>query len=212
MDALAAHINQPLFPLALRQFLATYDDRDSNPPDDIEDCPAFKGKIYVHHSAVACYYAPSDLCGVGGMYRERIRANPSWYGEKARHDTVFVVLDGDQPGMLGMVIARVFLFFSFSYRHKDFSCAFVQWFIRESDEPDEDTGMWIIHPESDHRGQPSFAVIDTDTIARGAHLLPIYGADRVPEDFDYSLALQSFKSFFVNEYVDHHSHEFLSDL
>jgi hypothetical protein len=122
------------------------------------------------------------------------------------------MLDADKLGMLGMVIARVFLFFSFQYRHKDFACAFVQWFVRESDDPDEDMGQWVVRPELDDWGSPSFAVIDVDTIARGAHLLPIYGNDRVPENFDYRHALESFRSFFVNKFVDHHTHEFLSDL
>ncbi|KAF8485593.1 hypothetical protein F5888DRAFT_1625523, partial [Russula emetica] len=49
------------------------------------------------NSAIARFFAPSDLCGAGGMYQERIRCNPSWRDEYARYDTVFV-----QTG-LGMV-------------------------------------------------------------------------------------------------------------
>jgi hypothetical protein len=44
------------------------------------------------------------------MYRELIRATPSWKGDAARHDTVFVVLDETMPGMQGMVLARVLFF------------------------------------------------------------------------------------------------------
>lgn len=48
------------------------------------------------------------------MLRERIRSNPSFHGH-ARHDTVFVVIDENLPGMRGMVIARILLLFSFQY-------------------------------------------------------------------------------------------------
>ena len=55
-----------------------------------------------------------------------------------------------------------------------------------------------------------YQVIDTDTIARAAHLLPVFGSDRVPEAFSHHNTLDSFNSFFVNHYVDHHTHEFLT--
>ena len=58
----------------------------------------------MHHSALATFFAPSDLCGAGGMRQERIRSTPSWY-DHPRHDTVFVVLDDNLPGMEGMVVA-----------------------------------------------------------------------------------------------------------
>lgn len=145
------------------------------------------------------------------MLRERIRSNPSYKG-CPRRDTVFVVLDDDKPGMHGMVIARVHLFFSFHYRRQDFSCAFVSWFIPHAGEqPDPDTGMWTVHLERNRRtGHPVYQVINIDAIARAAHLLPVFGSDRVPEDFDHNYSLDSFKSFFVNHYVDHHAHEFLT--
>ena len=144
------------------------------------------------------------------MLRERIRSSPSFKGYE-RRDTVFVVVDEEQPGMQGMVIARIHLFFSFEYRRQHFSCAFVTWFIPHNDAPDSDTGMWTVHLECNRRTrQLVYQVIDIDTIARGAHLLPVFGSDRVPEDFSHHHALDSFNSFFVNQYVDHHAHEFLT--
>jgi hypothetical protein len=95
----------------------------------------------------------SDLCGTGGMLHERIRSNPSFHGH-ARHDTVFVVVDENRPGMQGMVIARVLLFFSFNYRRRDYGCAFVNWFVTGEDEPDEDTGMWAVELDRNLRGRP----------------------------------------------------------
>ena len=91
----------------------------------------FEAKIRVYHSATATCYAPSELCGIGGLLRERICSALCFRGGP-RRDTVFVDLDRDQPGMLGMVVAHV-LFFAFQYRWKDYSCALVNWFVRDAD-------------------------------------------------------------------------------
>jgi hypothetical protein len=186
------------------------DHPDQPPPSLIDDCPRFEGEIKVHHSAVAIFYAPSDLCGAGGMRRERIRSNPSFYGHP-RRDTVFVVLDDSKPGMEGMEIGRVLLFFSFFYRRKSHSCAFINWFV-PNDDPDPDTGMWTVQLECDQRGEANVQVVPLETIARGAHLLPVYGSNRLPDDFSHHDALDSFYSFFVNHYIDHHAHEFITSL
>lgn len=208
LHRLAAHIQQPNFPSALRRFLFIYQYPDKQVPTNIKDLPVFEGKIKVHHSATAVYYAPSDLCGVGGLRKELIRSTPSFFGHE-RRDTVFVVLDESKKGMEGMEIGRVLLFFSFSYRRRDFSCALINWFVHDP-ERDQDTSMWTVNLECDRRGRPTVEVIDVDSIARGAHLLPIYGASRVPDNFSYHDALDSFNSFFVNHFVDHHAHEFIN--
>jgi hypothetical protein len=44
----------------------------------LNDLPDFYGRVAVYNSAIAKFYAPSDLSGVGGMRRERIRAMQSW--------------------------------------------------------------------------------------------------------------------------------------
>ncbi|KAF8905959.1 hypothetical protein CPB84DRAFT_1813943 [Gymnopilus junonius] len=183
--SLAEYIGQPDFPLAFCQFLFECKNPNSDIPNKIEDCPSFRGKIYVHHSAVATFYAPSDLCGTGGMHREHICSTPSFHGH-ARRDTAFVVLDEEKLGMEGMAIARVHLFFSFQYREKDYSCALVNWYVPTG--RDHDTGMWT--------GASYFP-------NAGAHLLPVYGSQRLPEDFTHHDALDSFRSFFVNHYIDH---------
>ncbi|KAF9526782.1 hypothetical protein CPB83DRAFT_870278 [Crepidotus variabilis] len=83
------------------------------------------GPIHVHHSATATFYSPGELCGVGGLHREHIRSSPSFQGAP-RCDTVFVELDGTQPGIFGMVVA---------------------------DDPDGDTRMWtVINVDSIVRG------------------------------------------------------------
>ncbi|KAF8468517.1 hypothetical protein DFH94DRAFT_638438 [Russula ochroleuca] len=154
------------------------------------------------------FYTPSNLCGPGGMKCQLIRSSPSFHGHP-RHDTAFVVLDDFQPGMKGMEIGHVLLFFSFQYRQKHFSCALINWFVHD-DEHDPDTGMWVIQLERDQKGIPTLQVIEIETITRGAHLLPVYGLSRVPDDFSHHNALDSFRSFFVNHFVDHHTHEFIT--
>ena len=118
LNHLARYINQPLFPIALRRFLFHHNHSDlEQAPANIEDLPSFEGEIKVYHSAIATYYAPSDICGAGGLHREFIRSTPSFHGHE-RRDTVFVVLDESKKGMEGMEIGRVLLFFSFQYRRK----------------------------------------------------------------------------------------------
>ena len=208
---LAQHINQPKFPELLRRFLWQQLNPDSpSSPEEIpiDECPHFGFKINVYHSAVARFYAPSDLCGTGGMHRERIRSTPSWRGEYPRYDTVFVETDAELPGMRGMVIGCVLLLFSFSFRDHNYPCALIHWLVPAGDEPDNETGMWVVRPEFEGNCR-SLAVIHLDCIARGAHLLPIYGSSFLPEDFHFSNSLHAFRGYFVNRHADHHMYEFV---
>ncbi|KAJ7884272.1 hypothetical protein B0H13DRAFT_2537445 [Mycena leptocephala] len=204
LDALAVHIQQPRFPALFRRFLHA---EIHGPITDValEDCPIFRSRICVYHSAVARFYAPSDLCGAGGMYSERIRPNPNWHGYP-RRDTVLI--DADGPVMRGLVIGRVLLFFSFTFSNKEHQCALVHWLVPVGDAPDPDTGMWVVEPELDQR-QPSLAIVPIDTMARAAHLIGVYGSQPLPEHFHFSFTLDAFRRYFVNPYPDHHMYEFL---
>jgi hypothetical protein len=176
-------------------------------PSMLVECLAFDGAIKVHHCTTATFYAPSDLSRSGGLWRELIRSTPNFFGHPCC-DTAFVVTDASWLGMEGMEIGWVLLFFSFEYQQKTFSCTLVNWFVH-SDERDTDTGMWVVKPELDRHGKPTLDVIHVDSIAHGAHLLPVYGSSQVPEDFNYCDVLDAYSSFFVNHYVDHHAHEFI---
>lgn len=115
-----------------------------------------------------------------------------------------------------MVIAHVHLFFSFHdpYLDREFPCALVSWFVPVDDEPDPDTGMWVVSPERQGRAPTSpltLQVIHLESIARGAHLLPVYGTGFLPEDFPFTMALDCFDKYFVNKFADHHAHQFLAD-
>jgi len=174
----------------------------------LDSCPEFSGHIRVHHSAVARYYAPSDVCGAGGMHHERIRSTPCWQSKFPRRDTVYVETDADLPGMQGMVVGRVLLFFSFLFYGTRYSCAFINWLVPHGDGPDPETGLWVVKPEYEHN-QRTVAVIPVDCIARGAHLLPVYDLTPIPATFNFARTLDVFRAFFVNRYIDHHAHQFI---
>lgn len=213
-EALAARIKQPRFPELLCRFL--YDQLNPNAAisaDDVslEHCPVFIGRVHVFHSAVAQFFAPSDLCGAGGMCQEMICSNPSWRDEYARYDTVFVQTGLDAGCMKGMVIGRVRLFFSFTFDGSRYPCALVEWFTPKNG-VDEDTGMWVVMPEFEHSvgRHRTLAIIHIDCIARAAHLIPVFGSSFVPEELHFTNSLDVYRSYFVNNNVDHHCQELLS--
>lgn len=142
------------------------------------------------------------------MQRETIRSNPDWRGTP-RYDTVYVE-QSDEPGFLGMEVAQVLLFFDFEdpYSKKSHSCALVCWFDKVGDAPDPITGMWKVERAKRH-GNDLLQVISVRSIVRGAHLLPVYGTGRLPEDFHHTDALSQFRQYFVNPYIDYHAHELL---
>ncbi|EIW76371.1 hypothetical protein CONPUDRAFT_130963 [Coniophora puteana RWD-64-598 SS2] len=204
------HVGHPRLPELIQRFL--YDQLNPNCSDDepppLHRCPTFSGRVDIFHSAVARFWSPSDFSGIGGMRRERIRSHPNWRGEYDRRDTVFIDTNADESGMRGMMVGRVFLFFSFKYDTTTYRCALIQWMVPAGDRPDEDTGLWVVRPEF-LNGRANLAVISLDSISRAAHLIGTYGRAPIPEDLEFHQSLDAFRAFYVNRYVDHHSHEFL---
>ncbi|KAJ4485092.1 hypothetical protein C8R41DRAFT_896411 [Lentinula lateritia] len=113
LSELAVHIEQNSFPAAPRCYLWGHFQGDAEQPQDLDQCLTFSGKITVYHSAISRFYAPSDLCGVGGMHSECIRSHPHWRNSYPCWDTVFVVTN-QTLYMCGLTIARVLLFFTFT--------------------------------------------------------------------------------------------------
>ena len=138
------------------------------------------------------------------MRRERIRSTPSWRGSAPRRDCAFIVEDDDKHGMRGMGVVRVLLFFSFKYDHTYYPCALVDWFKKVGVDPV--TGMWVVRPDIVHRRREC-SVLHLDSFLRGAHLIPVFGAKKVPQDFHFTYSLDAFPAFYVNKYIDHHAHE-----
>jgi hypothetical protein len=183
----------------------------------LEYCPDWNSntRIYVRNSAIATFYAPSDLSGIGGMHRERIRAVPMWRKDNAaRNDCVFLEKDPTLKGFQGLHVARVCLFFDFTIGDKYYPCALVHWFVPASNEPCPVTGMWLVEPEF-FRNEPVISVIHVDSIIRQCHLIGNYGDDKIPtypHRMNHTNALDAFKLFYVNRWADHHSHEMLTVL
>jgi hypothetical protein len=195
----------------IQQFI--YKQQHSNDSDDSDDTtsvsalPTFYGKITLYPSAVATFHAPSDISGVGGMRRERIRAVKSWRKGPGRYDTIFVNTDPSMEGMRGLEIARVRLFFSFSHDGVEYPCALVRWFSRVGDLPDDRTGMWVVEPDTSDDGKPFMSIIHLDTIVRASHLLPVFGQGHVSRTLQFTDTLDTYTRFYVNKYIDHHAFE-----
>ncbi|KAH9044390.1 hypothetical protein EDB85DRAFT_2070585 [Lactarius pseudohatsudake] len=121
------------------------------------------------------------------MHRERIYAVKSWRKGPGRYDTIFFNADPSMEGMRGV----------------EYPCALVHWFSCVGDSPDEQTGMWVVEP--DHKSHVS--IIHLDGIVRASHLLPVFGQGCVSTTLSFPNTLDTFTSFYVNKYVDHHAFE-----
>ena len=141
------------------------------------------------------------------MHRERIRAVPTWRNGPVRYDCMYISTDPEAEGMRGLDIARVRLFFEFSFLGIKYPCALIQWFSHVTSEPDEDTGMWIVQPDRDPSGLPIREIIHLDTIERAAHLIGVYGDAFLPRDLTFDRSLDIFRAYYVNKYIDHHAYE-----
>ncbi|KAF7971583.1 hypothetical protein HWV62_20746 [Athelia sp. TMB] len=172
--------------------------------------PAFQERISVHPSALAFFHAPSEICGTEGISSERIRAVSSWQGGAGRHDCVFVETDPDAPGMLGLDVAQVRAFLSFTHRSKVYHCALVSWYSRLGNQPDESTRMWMLEADFHDEAETErhLSVISVDTMVRAAHLIPVFGDGFLPKGLTPNHSLTSiFRGWYVNKYIDYHAFE-----
>ncbi|KAF8322392.1 hypothetical protein F5887DRAFT_1087226 [Amanita rubescens] len=211
LDHLAAWLHVPHLPKLISLFLY----REMNPDCEIpianiplNHCPRFMGDVYTYPSAVATFYAPSDLSGIGGGFRERIRCAPEWRSGEARQDCVFVRQDPNLPGIRGLRIAQVKALLKFKHNRVTYPCALVSWFKLVGDSPCDVTGMWVVGREIGEDGQRLVELIHLDTVFRSAHLIGIADPScYVPYEVDYMNSLDAFKTFYVNKYIDYHTHE-----
>jgi hypothetical protein len=144
LTELAANIDQPNLPALVCCFLYDQLNPDGDAHSDklsLNECTYYNEHIFIYHSAIARFYAPSNLCGAGGMYHEHIRSLPAWQGEYAHHDTVFIETDLNIPGMLSMCVGHVLLFFSFMHEGQYYPYALVHWFVPVGSAIDDETGF-----------------------------------------------------------------------
>ncbi|KAF6752471.1 hypothetical protein DFP72DRAFT_991074 [Ephemerocybe angulata] len=200
------------FPSMLETFLRGqlgYNDSDDEYSDDEDDRKIdYISSISTYRSAVATFYAPSDICGIRGMRREWIRCTPSWRKGGPRRDCVYLVEDDSKPGFRGLNVVRVKAFMSFNYGGTEYPCAAVEWFKKVGRHPDGETGMWIVKPDMSS-GERDVTVVHIDSILRSAHLIPVYGSyyPTIPPDYDHNESLDDFQAYHVNKYIDHHANE-----
>ncbi|KAF7297024.1 hypothetical protein MIND_00934900 [Mycena indigotica] len=215
---LARYVRQPRLHELIRCFLFEQLNPERAATEDIiplDDCPDFAERVYIYTSARAVFYAPSDICGIGGMRHERIRATKSWYRGPPRYDCALIEHDTEAQGFRGLHAVRVRLLMKFTYRGIQYPCALVHWFSAHGDAPCLDTGMWIVKPDwvrGSARTQPLLAVVHLDAILRGVHLIGVAGKDFLPpddKDLSFSDSLDAFEAFYVNKYADYHAHEIL---
>jgi hypothetical protein len=210
VEGLSAWLGIPSLPHLISQFLYEQEHPELDvPPNQIplEACPIYSGKVFVYPSAVATYFAPSDISGVGGMIRERIRSTRSWMNGPARRDCVYVEHDANLPGFRGLYVAQVLAFLKLKHNGITYPCAVVSWFSAIGDSACPDTGMWMVTRDIDGCGKRVLSIIHLETILRTAHLIGVAGKTSVPVNHHHSQSLNVFKSFYVNKYVDYHAHE-----
>ena len=215
---LGRYIGYPNLPDLIQQYLtqqATSNvDQDPTttplPPSITHETISQVEHVKVFHSARAIFCAPSNPSSTSGMYCETIRATPSWNrGEipGPRYDCIFVADGGSsESDMNGLLVARVLLFFSFMIDEELHQCALVHWFSTLGNQPDPDNGMWVVAPEAAGQSR-SVSVVHIDSIVRAAHLLPIFDENPLPRTLNYTSTLDSFKAFYVNNYIDYHAYE-----
>lgn len=159
-------------------------------------------------SALAVFYAPSDLSGVKGMKKECIHLCLSWRGGPTCHDCAFVEDDENLPGFCGLAVICVQLFFLFKhYGSTKYPCTLILWYVPSQDTPCKETGMWIVEPELNEWGVPVLFVIHSDCMLCAAHLIGVSGHHLVPCTLRYTDSLDAFNTFYVNKYTDHYTHE-----
>ena len=113
--------------------------------------------------------------------------------------------------MRGLTVARVYLFFSFTHNGTSFPSALVQWFSFNGDGPDDETGLWTVEPDFHDDGRPYVSIIHLDSIFRAAHLIPAYHTSNfIKKSLTMHDALDEFKVFYVNKFVDHQAFEIAS--
>jgi hypothetical protein len=208
---LGIHVGHPELHELIRRFL--YEQLNHNADVDgiqvdLNLCPKFQDRVFIYSSAVSTFYAPSDLSGIGGMRQERIHAVPTWFRGRGRYDTMLLSKDANQDGFAGLYAVRALLFLSFTFAGITYPCSLVHWFSTVGDRPDDITGMWKVRPDF-RRGKPFKSIIHLDCVLRGTHLSPVYANRFLPQGYSFEDTLNDFKLFYVNKFIDHHSHEIL---
>ena len=50
-------------------------------------------------------------------------------------------------------------------------------------------------------------MVHLDAVFRGAHLVGVPGSSFLPYNLDHTQALDAYKTFYINKFIDYHAHE-----
>ncbi|KAI6009449.1 hypothetical protein F5J12DRAFT_905037 [Pisolithus orientalis] len=190
MTDLAIELSLLHLPIILEEFLlqqANADNYHDLCDIPLSEHPVYGNKITVINSAVALFYVPSDISGIGGMQCEYICSCHSWKNGPPWYDCAFVNTNPGLKGMHGLDVVHIL--------GKCYPCAVVQWF-------DCVTKIQI---------QGSITVIHIDTIYCVAHLVPLYGTHPIPRTIKLHHSYDIFTTVYMNRFIDHHAFLLLSD-
>ncbi|KAI9464857.1 hypothetical protein HD554DRAFT_2026158 [Boletus coccyginus] len=102
-------------------------------------------------------------------------------------------------------------FFSFLFLGNTFPCTLVHWYKYISSQPDNSTGLWMVHPFFKDDGSCKLSVIHLNSIFLTVHLLPIFGnSTPIYPVVNLHNSLDAFKGYYVNKFANHYSFEILS--
>ena len=153
----------------------------------------------LYPSAIATYFSLSDKSGTQGIFWEHIHAVDSWRKGPPRQ----------WSWRLLWVACCLNMILSFNPAQQGFIslCPFIMVFSHWN-QPCPNTKMWKVQPDLNNLGQPILNIIHLDTILCNAHLIGVCnGMTWLPYNFRCHDSLNSFKSFYVNKYIDYHAHE-----
>ena len=176
-------------------------DSDQIHPNDVissaditlDDCLRFYSRISVFQQLLGFVHQ--------GMYREHIRCMTQFLSSS-----------------LAWEVWQSDLFYPFFLYLSTRKCAlsmFSRSLVGLEPETDEETGLLVVKPDFKANGSRSQAVVhlqvNLKSISRGAYLvIGVYGSSFFREGFHFANSLHLFRAYFVNCFVDHHTHEFLT--
>lgn len=115
-----------------------------------------------------------------------------------RHDCVFIAAHPWLPGIYRLDVVCVLVLFSFTFFGNESKCAVVHRYML-SEEPNNNTGMWISHPALNNGQQPDISVICLQMIYCTAHLIPVYGGHQISPDVQPNNCCNRFHAYYVSD-------------
>ncbi|KAG1761658.1 hypothetical protein EDD22DRAFT_779470, partial [Suillus occidentalis] len=69
------------------------------------------------------------------------------------------------------------------------------------------TGMYIVTSATTDNGTPDILIVHIDCVFHSTHLIPVYSVNFIAHTIGPHDSYNTFNSFYVNKYADHHAFE-----